>query len=138
MQPRRTAAVNHAALTAPLRGRNIAPTGEGPAMSFFVRCGVAIAALLTAAIPASAADLTMALSSSPSAMDPQFHNLAANINVSANMFDALIRTDADSHILPGLAESWKLIDDHTWEFHLRPGVKFHDGACQIIPNVLLI
>jgi len=97
-------------------------------MTNSVCCGVAIAALLSVVVPAGAADLRMALSSSPSAMDPQFHNLGANVNVSQNMFDALIRTDADSHILPGLASEWKLIDDHTWEFHLRPGVKFHDGA----------
>ncbi|MCA0422208.1 MAG: ABC transporter substrate-binding protein, partial [Proteobacteria bacterium] len=29
---------------------------------------------------------------------------------------------------PGLATSWKVIDDTTWEFKLKPGVKFHDGS----------
>ena len=80
------------------------------------------------AAPLQAADLRLALSSSPSAMDPHFHNLGANLNVSQNMFETLVRMDADSHMLPGLAESWKLIDDHTWEFKLRAGVTFHDGA----------
>ena len=28
----------------------------------------------------------------------------------------------------GLATSWKSVNDTTWEFALRPGVKFHDGA----------
>ena len=28
---------------------------------------------------------------------------------------------------PGLAESWKPIDDLEWEFKLRKGVKFHNG-----------
>ncbi len=28
---------------------------------------------------------------------------------------------------PSLAESWKQIDDVTWEFKIRPGVKFHNG-----------
>jgi peptide/nickel transport system substrate-binding protein len=85
---------------------------------------------LALALPATlqAADLRLALSSSPSAMDPQFHNLGANLSIAQNMFDPLVRMDADSHLQPGLADSWKLIDDHTWEFHLRPGVTFHSGA----------
>jgi peptide/nickel transport system substrate-binding protein len=61
-------------------------------------------------------------------MDPQFHNLGANLSIAQNIFDTLVRMDPDSRILPGLADSWKLLDDHTWEFHLRPGVTFHDGA----------
>ena len=96
-------------------------------MTGWIKCGVALAAMLTA-FPAGAVDLRLALSSSPSAMDPQFHNLGANLNVSQNMFDTLVRMDADSRIQPGLAVSWKLVDDHTWDFSLRPGVTFHDGA----------
>ena len=57
--------------------------------------GVAVAAMLLLASPASATDLRLALSSAPSAMDPQFHNLGANLNVSQNVFDTLVRMDAD-------------------------------------------
>ncbi len=92
-------------------------------------CTIALAAILALATGAAcAADLRLALSSSPSAMDPQFHNLGANLNVAQNMFDTLVRMDADSRLVPGLAVSWTLIDEHTWEFHLRPGVTFHSGA----------
>src|SRR5580704_8993637 len=89
---------------------------------------VGLAAMLVVALPVEAADLRMALSSAPSAMDPQFHNLGANLNVSQNVFDTLVRMDADMRLQPALAASWKLIDDHTWEFSLRPGVTFHDGT----------
>jgi peptide/nickel transport system substrate-binding protein len=87
----------------------------------------ALATTLATAAP-HAADLRMALSSSPSAMDPHFHNLGANLNVAANIFDTLVRMDPDSKIEPGLAESWKLLDDRTWEFKLRAGATFHDGS----------
>ena len=87
----------------------------------------AIASLLFA-VPTHAADLRIALSSAPSAMDPHFHNLGANLNVAANIFDTLVRMDADSKIEPGLAESWKLLDERTWEFKLRAGATFHDGS----------
>ncbi len=86
------------------------------------------AAFLLLAQPAAGSDLRLALSSSPSAMDPHFHNLAANLSVAQNVFDTLVRMDADSRLQPGLAESWKLVDDHTWEFHLRPDARFHDGS----------
>ena len=70
----------------------------------------------------------MALSSSPTSLDPQFHNLGANANVAANIFEPLIKLDADMRVGPGLAVSWKLIDERTWEFKLRPGAKFSDGT----------
>ena len=92
------------------------------------RLAASLIASLALAAPAGAADLRLALSSSPSAMDPHFHNLGANLNVAQNMFDTLVRMDPDSRLMPGLAESWKVIDDTTWEFRLRPGVKFHDGS----------
>eukprot|EP01037_Dinobryon_pediforme_P005953 gene5953-6024_t len=86
-----------------------------------------LAALLLTTAPSLAADLRLAQSSSPSAMDPQFHNLAANLSVSQNIFDSLVRMNPDSQLTPGLAESWQRVDDQTWVFHLRPNVRFHDG-----------
>ncbi len=89
----------------------------------------ALSAALVLLPPASrAGDLRLALSSSPSAIDPQFHNLGANLNIAQNMFDPLVRMDADGHLVPALADRWTLIDDRTWEFHLRSGVTFHSGA----------
>ncbi len=77
---------------------------------------------------ARSAELRIALSSEPSSMDPHFHNLASNNNIAAHVFEALTRFDSDQKLVPALAESWRLVDDTTWEFRLRKGVRFHDGS----------
>ena len=62
------------------------------------------------------------------AVDPHFVFLGSNVAYSRHMFDALVGSDADGKKFPGLALSWTAVDDRTWEFKLRPGVKFHDGS----------
>ena len=44
-----------------------------------------------------------------------------------SMYDTLVVRDANFKIVPWLATSWENPDDNTWLFHLRPGVKFHNG-----------
>ena len=88
----------------------------------------AVVALGFAASAAHAQEFRLAMSSPPSSMDPHFFNLFSNINVSDHMFETLVKMSPDSQPMPGLAESWRLVDDTTWEFKLRRGVKFHDGS----------
>lgn len=49
--------------------------------------------------------------------------------LSSQIWDTLleIRTNDFGNITPGLATGYKILDDVTWEFTLREGVKFHDG-----------
>lgn len=44
-----------------------------------------------------------------------------------NIFDSLTTRDARMKVVPQLAESWRVLNDTTWEFKLRQGVKFHNG-----------
>ena len=45
------------------------------------------------------------------------------------VFDTLVQYDSDKReVVPGLAESWRFVDERTIEFKLRHGVKFHDGS----------
>jgi peptide/nickel transport system substrate-binding protein len=81
-----------------------------------------------ACAPANTADLSVALGADVTSMDPHFHNLTPNNNVAAHVFDALTTKNARGQLQPALAESWRAIDDTTWEFRLRKGVKFHDGS----------
>jgi peptide/nickel transport system substrate-binding protein len=43
------------------------------------------------------------------------------------VYEKLLNRDKDMKLVPELAESWKGIDDVTWEVRLRNGVKFHNG-----------
>jgi peptide/nickel transport system substrate-binding protein len=47
--------------------------------------------------------------------------------LNVNVFEPLIYLASDYTLKPGLAESWELVPPSTWRFHLRRGVKFHDG-----------
>jgi peptide/nickel transport system substrate-binding protein len=94
-----------------------------------LRFAAALVVLVACAtLPVRAADISIALSADVTSIDPHFHNLTPNNNVSNHIFEALVAKDARGQLRPGLAESWRTIDDLTWEFRLRKGVKFHDGA----------
>jgi peptide/nickel transport system substrate-binding protein len=76
----------------------------------------------------AAQELSIALSTPITSLDPHFHNLSPNNGMSKHFFDPLVKQDEQQRLKPGLAESWKTLDDTTWEFKLRKGVKFHDGS----------
>jgi peptide/nickel transport system substrate-binding protein len=73
-------------------------------------------------------NLVVALSSDISTLDTQNHNIRINYIVGWHLYDNLVYRDQKTlKIGPALAESWKLLDDNTWEFKLRRGVKFDNG-----------
>jgi peptide/nickel transport system substrate-binding protein len=79
-------------------------------------------------LPAHGAELRIGLAADVTSMDPHFLSIAPNINIAWHVFDALTHVDEDARLIPGLAVSWRAIDATTWEFRLRRGVRFHDGA----------
>jgi len=45
------------------------------------------------------------------------------------IFDTLTQMNDKGEVVPGLAVSWdSQSENHRWQFHLRPGVRFHDGS----------
>lgn len=48
--------------------------------------------------------------------------------VTRQIFEQMLAFDENGDIIPLLAESFQMVDDLTWEFRLRQGVYFHDGA----------
>jgi len=94
-------------------------------LKFILRAALAATML---ASPAFAADLVIATKNGPASMDPHFTATAANAEATKHIFDTLLRSGNNLEILPSLATSWQALDDTTWEFKLREGVKFHDGS----------
>ena len=89
---------------------------------------IAFALGLAAAGVASAQTLTMGVRGGPESMDPHFSALGSHAEAAKHIFDTLVWSGTDLQIEPGLATSWEAIDEDTWEFKLREGVKFHDGS----------
>ncbi|SFO76280.1 peptide/nickel transport system substrate-binding protein [Cohaesibacter marisflavi] len=77
---------------------------------------------------ALAADLKIGIAGSPTSMDPQFYVIGTNSAMARNIFDGLVNQDDRQQLKPALATEWTAVDDTTWQFHLREGVKFHDGS----------
>ncbi|HEX5640118.1 MAG TPA: ABC transporter substrate-binding protein, partial [Burkholderiaceae bacterium] len=88
--------------------------------------GAAVLSLLFAGA-ALAADLTIGLSTPVTSLDPHFHNLTPNNSLGRHVFETLVRQDETQTMQPGLAESWKALNELEWEIKLRKGVKFHNG-----------
>ena len=61
-------------------------------------------------------------------MDPAFLKDIYAVAVAQQVFDGLVRFDANLNVIPCIAKSWEASRDGlVWTFHLRQGVKFHHG-----------
>ncbi|MDQ2148983.1 ABC transporter substrate-binding protein [Alcaligenaceae bacterium C4P045] len=84
------------------------------------------AAMLATAGAAGAQTLTIGFADPLSSLDPQLNNHAGDRSVALHFWDLLIE-NKENALQPGLALSWKPLDNTTWEFKLRPNVKWQDG-----------
>jgi peptide/nickel transport system substrate-binding protein len=84
--------------------------------------------LVVLAAPTQAQELKIGLASEPTSMDPHFHNLGPNNAVRRHIFEGLVAQNSEQKVQPELASSWRAIDETTWEFKLRPNVKFSNGT----------
>jgi peptide/nickel transport system substrate-binding protein len=85
-------------------------------------------ALMLGPTASRAQELRVATAVDITSIDPHFANLDANSAMAMHIFSRLVERDARLRLRPGLAESWRLVDETTWEFRLRRGVAFHDGS----------
>jgi len=65
----------------------------------------------------------------PQSLDPQRDSGGPSSEVQESILETLVLFDHDMNLQPGLAESWEVSKDGlVYTFHLRQGVKFHDGT----------
>jgi peptide/nickel transport system substrate-binding protein len=67
------------------------------------------------------------IESMPTNLDPRIGTDAPSERIDGLMFDSLVELDGQRIPHGDLAETWETPDPLTYVFHLRPGVKFHDG-----------
>jgi peptide/nickel transport system substrate-binding protein len=74
-----------------------------------------------------AQDIKLALAFFNDSFEPQ--SLPGPAYIQADqLFDGLTQRSVDGALQPALATSWTAVGPTTWEFKLRPNVKFHDGS----------
>ena len=91
---------------------------------------VALALLVAATvIPGAAMAQTLVVAQGADAvnLDPHTTNDQPSSRVRRQIYETLIVQGEDLVLRPGLATSWEQLDELTYEFKLRQGVKFHNG-----------
>ncbi|MBW1711758.1 MAG: hypothetical protein JRJ59_01235 [Deltaproteobacteria bacterium] len=99
--------------------------------------GLALLALFfSGSSPAAAGGgvLKVAIGMNPSRLDPPNATGAPDMIIDSHIFERLLEVRWDEaaksrKFVPALAQKWEASPDgKTWTFHLRQGVKFHDGT----------
>lgn len=75
-------------------------------------------------------EIHFATIAAPPTLDIQMiTNITGKMIGEYNIFEKLVEYDSENKIYPVLAESFEVSDDNTeYTYHLRSGVKFHDGT----------
>ena len=76
---------------------------------------------------AEANSLRFAESQDVASMDPHAARDDFALSLLCNVYEGLVRWNADLELEPALAESWEVISPTEWKFNLRKDVTFHNG-----------
>ena len=109
---------------AAVAGASLSLTGRTP-------CAVVDSASAQEGTPSSAIDtLRIAMSALPPQLDPLTATWIVMVRVYSMVYDTLIQRDwaNGGALAPGLATSWKQVDETTLDFSLRSGVTWQDGS----------
>jgi peptide/nickel transport system substrate-binding protein len=91
-------------------------------------CAALLMVGFVGAQPARSAEITIALGSEPTTLDPQLVDDGSERAVNDNIYETLMARTPKGELVPGLAESAPTRSgEDAWRFRLRPGIKFTNG-----------
>jgi peptide/nickel transport system substrate-binding protein len=93
---------------------------------------VTLTAVALSCAPRAASDgarsLQVLVTEVPRGLDPYEDQRLTSVQIYANVYEPLVRLGSGASVVPALAESWHSPSSDETIFHLRPGVRFHDGT----------
>ncbi len=89
----------------------------------------------TSPTPTKANTLTIGVSQEAVGLDPHIVTAFSSMRRIDLLYNRLVRLDDTMKIVPDLAESWEIPNNLTYIFHLRKGVKFHNGREMVASDV---
>lgn len=113
----------------------VAPCTALLTLSVAILLATSLAGCRTSGDSALPNTLTFLIESMPTNLDPRIGTDAQSENLDGLIFDGLVQRDAQMNLVPDLAENWETPDSQTYVFHLRHGVKFHDGRALTAADV---
>ena len=72
-------------------------------------------------------EVVFLIESNPANLDPRYAVDGQSQRIGALLFSGLVKRDDEMNLHGDLAENWETPDALTYVFHLKKGVKFHDG-----------
>jgi peptide/nickel transport system substrate-binding protein len=72
--------------------------------------------------------LVAAIESNPLQLDPRYSTDANSVRIGNLIYNSLLRYNEHSQLQPELATNWRMLDDRTYDFDIRPDAIFHDGT----------
>ncbi|MFH2012053.1 MAG: ABC transporter substrate-binding protein [Pseudomonadota bacterium] len=102
---------------------------------YLIVCGALFFATLFILIPAACLkeakpagdNLVIGLESSPTNLDPRYATDANSYRLTQILFNPLFKLDTHFNPVPDIVKRWENPNETTYIFHLKKGVKFHDG-----------
>lgn len=101
-----------------------------------IRLTLAAALLAGSAIAAQAETFRWANDGDVNSMDPYARQETFLLSFNANIYEPLVRRNAQMQVEPALAERWENVSPTVWRFHLRRNARFSDGTPFTADDVL--